>query len=86
MGLSGEFLQERITKTKEQIVLYEDAISFLAANPTRSYRLDTGQSVQDVTRFNIKDLQYSLDGLYNRLSTLDARATGNGVTQVRPCF
>lgn len=83
--MDESFLAGRITATKALIVLYEDALTFLAANPTQSYRLDTGQSVQDVTRANMAALQTTLDQLYNRLCTFDARQNG-AATVVQPHF
>jgi len=71
------FLQERITATKAQIVLYEDAITAITTNGAQSYLLDTGQSRQSVTKLDLPSLQSGLDSLYNRLSVLQARLDGN---------
>ena len=79
------FLQARITATKDQIVAYEDAASALAGG-VQSYTLDTGQSRQTVTRADINTIRNTIDGLYNRLATLEARAYGSGVTTVRPSW
>jgi len=75
--MDTEFLQSRITRTKELIVLYEDAIEFLITNPTKSYNLNTGQDSQSMTRQDLSQLQDSLDALMNRLCVLEARLTGN---------
>lgn len=80
------FLQERITKTEALIVAYEDALLALGTGGVQSYRLDTGQSNQLVTKMDVKDLQTTLDSLYNTLATLEARCTGNGVVIGRPSF
>jgi hypothetical protein len=79
------FLQERIDAAKATIVLYETAIDFLVANPTKSYRLDTGQSIQDVKRQDLETLQAQYDSLLNRLTTLQALQNG-AATVVQPCF
>lgn len=80
------FTLERIAVTKALIVAYENAILALsAANGVESYSLDTGQDRQSVTRANIPGMQKMLDGLYNRLATLEARVYG-GTTQARPCW
>lgn len=80
------FALERIAATKAQIVAYENAILALsAANGVESYSFDTGQDRQSVTRANIPSMQKMLDGLYNRLATLEARVYG-GATQARPCW
>ena len=83
--VSREFLRERIAETKLQIVAYEDAVAALASG-VQSYSLNTGQSQQSVTRTNLKDINAVLDSLYNRLVTLEARLTGNGVTRIRPAW
>ena len=79
------FLQARIEKTKELIVAYEDAITSLSSGDTQSFTLDTGQTRQTVTKQNLKTLEDALDGMYNRLATLEARLNG-AVIQVRPVW
>lgn len=81
--LSTSFFTERLQKTESQIASYEDAIDFLIANPTRSYTLDTGQSSQTVTRYNLKDLQDQLNILYSRRDSILARC-GNGTIISKP--
>ena len=86
MCLSGDFLQGRIDATKELITAYEDAIAAIATGGVETYTLDTGQTRQTVTKQNLKDMNESLDGLYNRLSTLCARQNGSGSTHIRPAW
>ncbi len=80
------FMQERITKTQALIEAYEDALLALGTGGVQEYRLNTGQSDQKVTKMDVKDLQNTLDSLYNTLVTLEARCTGNGVVTGRPSF
>jgi hypothetical protein len=82
--MNTAFIQERITKTKALIVIYEDAMAALGTGNTQEYMLDTGQTRQRVTKLNLADMQKTLDGLYNRCATLEARLTGNGVLNARP--
>lgn len=84
MPISQSFLQTQITSTEAQILAYTDAIAFLDSNMTQSYTLDTGQSRQVVTRYDLASIQKQLDSLYNRLATLCARMNGSGVITVRP--
>ena len=84
--MDSTFLQERITATKAMIVAYEDALIALSANPTISYRRDTGQSVTQVNRADIGLMQKTLDSLYNRYATLCARQTGGGTSIMRPSW
>lgn len=79
------FIQDRITATKAQIVVYEDAATALATG-VQSYTLDTGQSRQTVTKLDISALQKTIDSLYNRCATLEARLNGSGTVTTRPAW
>lgn len=82
--MCSQFLLTRIEKTKALIEAYEDAILALAPDSgINSYELDTGQGKQKVTRADSQKLNTTLDSLYNRLVTMEARCTGSGVVQVR---
>lgn len=83
--MDREFLEQRIDATKALIVAYEDAATALASGGVQSYTLDTGQSRQTVTRLEIATLHRSIDSLYNRLATLQARLNGGSVN-VRPAW
>lgn len=85
-----DFWVQRIEKTKTLIETYEDAVTALsgsggAAGGITSYTLDTGQSRQTVTRADLTKLYDSLDTLYNRLATLEARVYGRTMT-ARPAW
>jgi len=78
-SITSAWLTDRITATKAQILVYEDAILALGgANGVKSYTLDTGQTRQTVTKEDMGALNDTLNGLYNRLATLDARLNGTG--------
>lgn len=82
----SQFLQDRINSTKAQIIAYEEALTALASDGVQEYRLDTGQSVQNVTKLDLKNLKTTLDSLYNTLATIEARCTGNGTKIGRPSW
>lgn len=84
--MDATFLQARIDATKAQIIAYEDAATALASGGVQSYTLDTGQSRQTVTRLDLDDLQKTVDSLYNRLATLEARLNGSGTVTARPAW
>lgn len=85
MGCGNNFLDDRIAVTRALIIAHEDALLALGQNGgVISYTLDTGQDRQTVTRAEIPAINSTLDSLYNRLAILEARATGNGVTALRP--
>jgi hypothetical protein len=83
--MDADFIQERITKTKEQIVAWEDASTALAGG-AQSYTIDTGQNRTTVTRSDLSQIQATLDTLYNRCATLEARLNGSGTLTARPCW
>jgi len=76
--MDAAFIQSRIDATKLQIAAYEDATLALAQDGIQSYKLDTGQSIQNVTKLDLKNLNATIDSLYNRLATLEARLNGTG--------
>lgn len=75
--MDAAFIQARITATKAQIVAYEDAALALGNANVQSYTLDTGQSRQTVTRADLSAIQKTIDSLYNRCATLEARLNGS---------
>ncbi len=83
--MDSTFLKNRITATELLIVVYETALTALVTDNVQEYRLDTGQTVTNVTKFDIVSMQKTLDALYNRLATLSARLNGGSVF-VRPVF
>lgn len=77
MAVTDTFLQERITATQTAIEAYEAAaLAFANDGNMQSYKLDTGQSVQNVTRAELGSIGRTIDNLYNRLATLTARKDG----------
>lgn len=83
--MDAAFIQERIDATKAQIIAYEDAATALASG-VQSYTLDTGQTRQTVTKLDMRGIQLTLDQLYNRCATLEARLNGSGTVTVRPAW
>lgn len=84
--MDSAFLQARITATQTQIATLEDAAASIASGAITSYTLDTGQSRQVVTRANISLINKTIDSLYNRLATLEARLNGSGTVIGRPAW
>lgn len=80
--LDRAFLRERITATKLAIAAYEDAQLALGVSGIQSYKLDTGQTVQNVTKLDLEWIPGMLDNLYNRCATMEARLNGGTVTVV----
>lgn len=80
------FWQARLDKTVVLIGIYEDAIDAIGIGGAVSYTLDTGQSKQTVTKFDLVKLNETLDSLNNRYATIQARLNGCGVTINGPAF
>lgn len=86
MAISKAFLQSRITNTEAIIIALEAALLAFATNTgLQSYTLDTGQTRQTVTRYDISSMKNTLNSQYNLLAVLCARRNG-AVTVVRPAF
>lgn len=68
-----EFLEQQQQSTGELIQAYTAAILFLIVNPTESYKLDTGQSEQEVKRHNVDNLQKARARLMNEYTILCRR-------------
>ena len=73
MSGDRQFLLTRLTRVRALIVAYEDAIEALIGDGVQSYTLNTSQSTQTVTKFDLTNLNKALDGLYNRCAALEAR-------------
>ncbi len=80
MAGNREFLMARLTSTQALIVAYEDAVAALLSGGVQSYALNTSQSTQTVSKFDLPGLNSAIDGLYNRCATIEARlGIGNTV-------
>ena len=75
MAIDNAWMDARITRTKELIIAYEDAIDAITANG-QSYKLDTGQTSQTKTQADLGSMRLELAALDNRLATLCARRFG----------
>ena len=84
--MDSTFLQARIDATKLLIVAYEDAATALAGPNVQTYTIDTGQTRTTVTKLDLRSIQLTIDQLYNRCATLEARLNGSGVLTARPAW
>lgn len=78
--MDSTFLQARITAIQAQVVAYESASLALAAGGIQSYKLDTGQSMQWVTKLDLDMIQRTLNSLYNQLQLLEYRLNGGNTS------
>ena len=73
MTTIDDFLNQQLQSTAALIANYNAAIAFLTANPTESYKLDTGQSEQEVKYHNVDNLQKARSRLMNEYVVLCQR-------------
>jgi hypothetical protein len=77
-------LENEYQNLKNLIFKYDEAISALLTGTHQSYKLDTGQSSQSVTRIDLNALQTTRDKLFDQFNTLALRLRKtSGVKQVR---
>lgn len=85
MACDATWIKERIARTEELIVAYEDAIAALAGG-AQSYTLDTGQTRQVVTKADLSQMRSALSMLENRREAYRSRLYGTGRVVARPGF
>ncbi len=77
MPVSATFLTTQIAATEAAITAYEAAsLAFANNGALQTYKLDTGQTIQTVTRAELEQITATIASLYNKLSTLCARRDG----------
>ncbi len=69
--------QQRIDIITKQIAAYEAAIDALLLGAAQSYSLNTGQTTQSVTKFDIEKLQNILNSLYAQYDVWVQRRDGS---------
>lgn len=79
-------LQLEIVTTKAIIAVIGAAILALSDPTVTSYSLDTGQTVQRVSRENLIDLIAQRRALMDELCTMQARLSGGNVQQALPAW
>lgn len=84
MACDLTYWQERLDAAKVALAAFEDAELALATGNVQEYRIDTGQTVTEVTRSDLGEIRRTITSLHNRIATLEARVYGCGVTRVRP--
>lgn len=82
--MDAETTQAMLTSTKATLLLVVAAVDALTVGGAQSYTLDTGQTRQTVTKFDVVRLNNMIDSLMNRCATLQARLDGSGTMIGRP--
>lgn len=79
-----QFWQDQLTAAKNLVTAYNAAILALATGGAQSYTLETGQSRQVVTKFNLTELKNVRNSLLNEVATLEIRICGTASTHLVP--
>lgn len=79
-----EWERQRLEKVKAIIDALDDAILQLTVNGVLEYSLNTGQSIQRVTRQDVTKLVDQRGVLFQQYDSLCARLTNGGAIQVVP--
>jgi len=78
------FWPDQLAAAKISAAQIQAAIDALTIGGVQSYQLDTGQTRQLVTKFNLPGLNSVLNSTLNRIATLQARIGGCGTIHVVP--
>ncbi len=82
-----EHLEDEYQNLKNIVFKYDEAISALLTGGHASYQLDSGQTMQRVTRLDLNSLQEKRNIAENRLNDLSLRLRKTaGVVQAVPRF
>ncbi len=71
--MSDPYLCNKLAKIEEAIDAYLDAIAELSAGNVKTYDLDTGQTQQRVTKYDIDKLQAALNNMLNLRAVIRVR-------------
>lgn len=85
---SLEYYQAELKNARDRLYKLNQAIETLTTAGAQSYLLDTGQSSQRVTRFDLPELYAQIPGLMDEIRRLEIYL-GEGkpaVKQVRPAW
>lgn len=84
---SQTFLEEQLSKLEASISEYQDAILALVKGGVFQYTLNTGQTIDTVTKIDVIRLQNQLDAMLNLYDRLCVRtAKRANVVYLRPAY
>lgn len=84
--MDNQFIEDRIAARKLLVVQLEEAIFQLSFNNISQYTLNTGQTVQTVTKRDIVTLEKLLSSTLNGIAELEARLNGSGTVIAGPAW
>ena len=83
--MNATLLKTLITANENQIIAINSALTALSGG-IQTYRLDTGQNVTNVTRFDIDKLNETLQSLINQNCIYNNRLNGRGSVIGKPAW
>lgn len=83
--MTNALLKTIITANEAQIIAINAALTALSSG-TQTYKLDTGQTVTTVTKFDIDKLNETLQSLINQNCIYNNRLNGKGAVIARPAW
>lgn len=84
---SCQYWQDELINSRILLNKIDLAIQTISSGNHQSYKLDTGQSVQTVTRIDLNALSAQRNNLINQIAALElhpCNSNGSNVKQVRP--
>ena len=82
--MADTYLEAKKIQVEEVIDKLFDTILQLSSGAVQSYKLDTGQGAQAVTREDLSSLNKQLNSYLNMRDILCARTEGGGTFNIRP--
>ena len=82
--MADTFLETQKIKVEAITTALIDTILQLSSGAVQSYKLDTGQGAQAVTREDLSSLNKQLNSYLNMRDILCARTEGGGTFNIRP--
>lgn len=84
--MDATYLAARIAALKTRIDETEQALTSIIAGEIETYKLDTGQSTQTITRHNVATLRKVWENDLSMLAILEARQGGSRTYNIAPGF
>lgn len=84
--MDATFCQTQITTIETQITSAQAVLSKLLANPNRSYTLNTGQTTESVTKYDIERIQAMIETMVGQLQFWEDCLNGTSGCIGRPGF
>jgi LPS sulfotransferase NodH len=84
--MDATFIQARIATIESQITAAEAVLTKLLANPNRSYTLNTGQTTESVTKYDIERIQAMIETMVGQLQFWEDCLNGTSGCIGRPGF